>query len=348
MLLINYTGKGPSSFPAAVPKLNSDFSFVILHEKPTRPQTPTFSGGPLSHRLKVLQKLTDLAVGNTTIKMLGLDTVHPLCQECADLLLDALARRQAELTRERERYAEFLGRVQSALPIQEERARLENELEKLERNKQICREQLDTVELHVSEVEQQLITVQQEELELEEQEQQFWEQWNLQQEKLRRVRDIEILQRQKVKKYESDFERLKKTNVWNDVFRIVNRGKVASICGLQLGRVPGEPVDWAEINAAWGMAALLLHTLACRLNFTFHGYRIIPLGSFSRIEKIAREQSRMFFSSNDHFELFGSGELYGFRRNSRFEQGMTAFLACLQQLGDFVEQQDSSFRLPHR
>jgi hypothetical protein len=38
----------------------------------------------------------------------------------------------------------------------------------------------------------------------------------------------------------------------------------------RLGRTPEIPVEWEEINAAWGQAVLLLHTMAqsCQLNFT--------------------------------------------------------------------------------
>ena len=42
--------------------------------------------------------------------------------------------------------------------------------------------------------------------------------------------------------------------------------------GLRLGRLPTQPVEWSEINAAWGQAALLLDLLAKRLNFSFQTY----------------------------------------------------------------------------
>jgi hypothetical protein len=60
------------------------------------------------------------------------------------------------------------------------------------------------------------------------------------------------------------------TNVLNDTFRIWHDGPFGTICGFRLGRTPEHPVDWNEINAAWGQAVLLLHTMAqqCKLNFS--------------------------------------------------------------------------------
>ncbi len=60
------------------------------------------------------------------------------------------------------------------------------------------------------------------------------------------------------------------TSVLNDTFRIWHDGPFGTISGFRLGRTPEHPVDWNEINAAWGQAVLLLHTMAqqCKLNFS--------------------------------------------------------------------------------
>ena len=36
-----------------------------------------------------------------------------------------------------------------------------------------------------------------------------------------------------------------------------------------------QPVDWDEINAAWGQTALLVQTLASHWDFTFPSYRLV-------------------------------------------------------------------------
>ncbi|KAI9151091.1 Vacuolar protein sorting-associated protein atg6 [Blastocladiella emersonii ATCC 22665] len=85
--------------------------------------------------------------------------------------------------------------------------------------------------------------------------------------------------------------RLKKTNVFNDVFRIGHDGVFATINGCRLGRSPAHPVGWPEINAGWGHACLLLDTLAKQLGFEFRGYRLLPMGSFSKVQKISTRTS---------------------------------------------------------
>ena len=67
-------------------------------------------------------------------------------------------------------------------------------------------------------------------------------------------------------------ERLRKTNVYNDVFKIWHDGPFGTINNLRLGRLPNVPVDWSEINAAWGQALLLLNTLANKMSFKFQKY----------------------------------------------------------------------------
>jgi beclin 1 len=42
-------------------------------------------------------------------------------------------------------------------------------------------------------------------------------------------------------------------------------------------------VEWDEINAAWGQACLLLHTMAQACKLTFAHCRILPMGSHPRI-----------------------------------------------------------------
>ena len=96
-------------------------------------------------------------------------------------------------------------------------------------------------------------------------------------------------------------ERLERTNVYNDAFCIGHDGVFGTINGLRLGRVPGVPVspvgnymltwsteqhvqvEWAEINAAWGQALLLLYTIARKLDYTFEKYTFFLLASSRRL-----------------------------------------------------------------
>ena len=60
----------------------------------------------------------------------------------------------------------------------------------------------------------------------------------------------------------AQLDRLERTNIYNDVFHIWYDGPFGTISGFRLGRTSSHPVPWEEINAAWGQAVLLLHTMA--------------------------------------------------------------------------------------
>lgn len=79
-------------------------------------------------------------------------------------------------------------------------------------------------------------------------------------------------------------DRLKKTNVFNTTFHIWHKGHFGTINNFRLGRLPSAPVDWSEINAAWGQTTLLLVALARKSNLTFQKYRLVPFGSHSYVE----------------------------------------------------------------
>lgn len=90
---------------------------------------------------------------------------------------------------------------------------------------------------------------------------------------------------------QTQLEKLKKTNVFNATFHIWHSGHFGTINNFRLGRLPSAPVDWSEINAAWGQTALLLTALARKMNLTFQRFRLVPYGNHSYIE--VRLQSGM-------------------------------------------------------
>jgi beclin 1 len=97
--------------------------------------------------------------------------------------------------------------------------------------------------------------------------------------------------------------------------------------------LPSVPVEWNEINAAWGQTALLLWCLAKKVGMEFQRYSLYPYGSYSYIKVIA---------DGKVLPLYGSG---GFKMifDSKFDSGMVAFLDCLQQFGLEVTQRNVSF-----
>ena len=68
---------------------------------------------------------------------------------------------------------------------------------------------------------------------------------------------------------QGQLDKLKKTNVFNAAFHIWHSGHFGTINGFRLGRLPSVPVDWNELNTAWGQTVLLLHSLARNIQLQF-------------------------------------------------------------------------------
>ncbi|KAJ9094056.1 hypothetical protein QFC21_006157 [Naganishia friedmannii] len=151
-------------------------------------------------------------------------------------------------------------------------------------------------------------------------------------------------------------QRLESANVYNDVFQIghvplnvkqpglsrtssgnpathhrtshhaqAHTGQtVGTINGLRLG---GRPVvDWVEINAALGLVALCIDRIAVKVGCPFETYKIVPLGSFSRVDELP--------PSKNTYELYASTDLSAarFLQNRRFNYALVGMLDCLRQL----------------
>jgi beclin 1 len=184
----------------------------------------------------------------------------------------------------------------------------------------------------------------------------FWQSRNTFNERQHSIEIENISLQQKLAHDQKQLELLQRTNVYNDTFFISHDGIFGTINGLRLGRLPNHSVDWSEINAAWGQTLLLLQTIAERLSFSFHGYKLRPLGSTSRIEKLEYSQEQSDVSRTPapravapskiiQLELYSSGA--SFERifhARRYDQAMVAFLECLSQVGKHVEKTSTPSR----
>ncbi|XP_031376312.1 beclin-1-like protein isoform X3 [Punica granatum] len=103
-------------------------------------------------------------------------------------------------------------------------------------------------------------------------------------------------------------------------------------------------VEWDEINAAWGQACLLLHTMCQYFQPKFpYRIKILPMGSYPRIMDL----------SNNTYELFGPVNLFW---STRYDKAMTLYLTCLKDFADFsyLKDQENSippekcFKLPYK
>ena len=288
------------------------------------------------------------------------DIDHPICTECTELLLTSFQNRLSSTTKERDAYITFLKTLKNNAPSQSEISKAESALKATQAEEARAFSELVALEKEKASLDAEVARLEADSLKLDAEEKAFWQDRNAFALKLSAFQnDRDALNAA----YDHDMqqlERLQRTNVYNDTFCIGHDGYFGTINGLRLGRLPPpQNVDWAEINAAWGTAALLLNTVADKLGFTFRGYRIKPMGSMSRIEKIeyasvsaassTPKADSTSSSPNSQakvtpLDLFSSGDLPIGRMmfHRRLDAGMVAFLECLRQLGEFVHTGDVS------
>lgn len=293
---------------------------------------------PISHHLRSTMRLFNVLSARSDID-------HPLCAECTQILLSSLQRQLDETKKERDGYIAFEKEVRKerereSLDLSRQDA--EKKIERLKSDERAAIDQLRLADIEREQLDEELKLLEAEEKALEEEEAEFWRSHNehllVLAEQASRLASLRAA-------YAADYatlEKLERTNVYNDAFCIGHDGVFGTINGLRLGRVPGVPVEWPEINAAWGQTLLLLYTIARKLDYTFENYRLIPMGSFSRIERTVGDKAT--------YELYGSGDLHLGRllHNRRFDFAMVAFLECLKQLIDFVKSQDPTIEFPHQ
>ena len=295
---------------------------------------------PLSQKAEANARLFDVLSSRS-------DVDHPVCVECAELLVDGLEKRLASATRERDAYVQYVKQTSMSIPTKEDLDEARNELEKTRRKENESFAELQRLEEQKASMDTEIERLSAEASELDKEEASFWRERNAFNTTLTKFQnDRDALNGQ----YEHDakqLERLQRTNVYNDAFSIGHDGFYGTINGLRLGRLSNPQVEWAEINAAWGQTCLLLATVAEKLRFSFQGYNLNAVGSTSTVSKIEYPQST---SGNDPshpvkpkvttLELYCNGDVplaLAFLHR-RFDGAMVAFLECLRQLGDHVEQ----------
>lgn len=299
---------------------------------PSRPENPTSLSAEMERSLRLWEILSSRS-----------DIDHPICSECTEMLLAGLQQRQTTANRERHAYAEFLKQAKEGVPSEEEQSQAREALSAVKDQEQKALEELEALEAEKAAMEEEVAALNREEAELEEEEASFWRERNDFDTTVTRFRDENESLLNQLQHDTKLLEALQRTNVYNDSFCIDHDGPFGTINGLRLGKLPDHSVEWPEINAAWGLCVLLLTVVAEKLNYTFHGYRPVPLGSTSKIEKIeypANDQSRTGKPKVSQLDLYCNSDLplgLGFLHRG-FDNAMVAFLECLRQLGDYVEQ----------
>ncbi|KAJ3506859.1 hypothetical protein NM208_g16028 [Fusarium decemcellulare] len=266
------------------------------------------------------------------------------------MLVEGLQKKLDVASRERDAYVRHLKEAKANQPSEEDIRAQEEALRKAEQDRAAAMEELKKLEADKDSLDEELVALEEESRQLDREEERFWRERNSFTTKMAEFQS----ERDSINaKYSNDsqlLEKLQRSNVYNDTFCISHDGSFATINGLRLGRLSNKPVDWPEINAAWGHALLLLVTVADKLGYRFDGYDPQPMGSTSKIiryEIPSPSSSRLGARAvnpppKKHvLELYSSGDMpLGLTfMHRRFDNAMVGFLELVRQLGAFVHRQ---------
>lgn len=303
-----------------------------------------------SEQMETLKRLFDILSARSDID-------HPVCSECTDMLLDGLRKKRANTLMERDAYVQFLRQAQESIPTDEERARTKRQLEETHNAETKLLQEVETLEAEKAKLEDKLAALDSEAEELDEEEERFWRERNAFTAELTAFQEERDSLQTRLAHDTKLLESLQRSNVYNDAFVIGHDGLFGTINGLRLGRLPDHPVDWMEINAAWGQLVLLLSVVSEKLGCKLKEHKLVAVGSTSKIVKYDQKQqaSGDIKPKGTVLELYSSGNLsLGLTLfQGKFDEAMVAFLECLQHIGEHVERTSAagsgstSLKLPY-
>lgn len=270
----------------------------------------------LEDRMETMMRLLELASDETAID-------QPLCPDCASEVMRELQNQVEELEEELDAYNMLDERLKKEMESLEDVEILMDE-KKFKKALQTMQDELRDEEKILADTESKLKDAQEKKIELEETicnldkiEQRYWHACNAVMLALHAAEDQRDALQSRLDAAEQSSSLLRRTNVLNDVFYICPKGPFGTISGLRLGSMPDDPVEWQEINAAWGQAILLLDSLARSLKYTFpERLKLEPRGSYSRVH-----------DANNINEIFGPvNKLFCYG----YDRAQVGFLQCLK------------------
>ena len=311
---------------------------VIYESLP--PPSETQAGG----RQDSKSTLKQIQIASETFKLLSSvsDVDHPLCTDCPETVMEAYQEEIAAEEEAKRRYQQMALKLEREVEQYElQMPELDRELEELRLEEERLKEKLKSTESKRSEIAAELARQREREKRLKEEEQSYWESFNEYQRRVLQFQDEQRSVDYQLQYMTEQLDRLKKTNVLNSAFHIWHNGHFGTINGLRLGRLQTVPVEWSEINAALGQAALLLVTLARHAGATFVRYSVVPYGNQSFVHVLEGKKKKQ------HLPLYSSAGLRIFA-DSKFDLGLVAYLDCLNQLKQHIELNSGSrFALPY-
>jgi len=266
---------------------------------------------------------------------------HPVCGDCLRTVVAEVQRQVTQAEEEHKVYQEAHARLLEELRgcTEEEAAALEVEIESMEAEEQRLSAELTAYDREEATLREELEGQRRQEEQLQREEEEFWLSVAEYQLDLEEIEEERAATQNAIRYATSELSRLKRTNVLNYMFHISQEGQFGTINGFRMGRLPPDKdVPWAEINAAWGQACLLLDSLIRKCGVNLPQYRLLPRGSYSAIQV-----------GGEVLELYSNEGGWGtqFFKKNRLDQAMSSFLGCLKEVTKFL-QRDPSMRLPFK
>lgn len=298
---------------------------------------PSPEGGPTSSShsnnsgfhstVTVLKRAFDIATTQMQVE-------QPLCLECMRVLSDKLDKEVEDVNRDIKAYEACFQRLEGEAQDVLSEADFVKEKLKIEEEERKLEAAIEETEKQCAEVNAELKELELKSSRFKELEERYWHEFNNFQFQLISHQEERDAILAKIEVSQAHLELLKNTNVLNDAFPIYHDGEFGTINNFRLGRLPKIPVEWDEINAAWGQACLLLHTMSSYFLPKFqYRIKIKPMGSYPRIAD----------SNNNTYELFGPVNLFW---STRYDKAMTLFLTCLKDFAEFARLKDQENNIP--
>lgn len=231
-----------------------------------------------SQRLKVRAELFDKLSNHSDIN-------HPMCTECTDTLIEMVDKKLKQAEEDRvdfERYLEEIETSTDSTNVEE----LAQELCDLNAEEKKLLEQLAALKVQEDSLAAAIKTQEEEDKRLKEEQLKYNREYTKFRRELMITEDETRSVDNQLAYAQQQLDKLKNTNIFDASFHIWHDGHFGTINNFRLGRLPSVPVNWSEINAAWGQTALLLSSLARKMNLTFKRYLLVPYGDHSYIEEL--------------------------------------------------------------
>lgn len=235
----------------------------------------------ISERVDTLSTIFDIISARYEID-------YPVCSDCASTLLIEIKNKFEALSKEKEVYMQFLKKltIQNSPNVDKIKKALQDQ-DKLKEEQNRILEQLRIEDKKHLELIAEAETLEKEIELLEEEEHELCAKKNEKDSKLEEQLDeLEAMKAQYTRNLDT-LDNLRKIDPFGKIFSVSHEGQIGTINGLRLGCLEDVQITWPEINAALGQLLLMINTSLTILKITLQNYRLIPLGSRSRIELLS-------------------------------------------------------------